>query len=260
MKKQDNKKDKVLILIWPIIAAILSFLFKANFFVSTIIFFGLPAIYLSFKNKNLIKKSAFFAVLFGLPLTIVIDYVLSISNTWFIPKSVFPVRLFGVVTIDMLLWGFLYLYFIVMYYEYFLEHKFKDKLYYPNMKYLIIGSFGLLFALLTIIILNPALLNVQYFYLKVGLILGIIPIISVLLKFPNLVTKFLKTGAYFFYLSFIYEITAVKLGQWTFPGNSFIGWVTIFGANFPLEELLFWIILCAISVLSYYEFFDDDRK
>lgn len=50
------------------------------------------------------------------------------------------------------------------------------------------------------------------------------------------------------------------LGQWTFPGDQFIGWVNMLGVRFPFEELLFWFMLAAIGILSYYEFFDDNRK
>ena len=96
-------RDKALILIWPIAAAILSFLFNANYFVSTIIFFGLPAIYLSFKNKNLIKKSALFSVILGIPLVIVVGYIASLTGTWFVSKSVLPFRLLGLIPIDDLL-------------------------------------------------------------------------------------------------------------------------------------------------------------
>ena len=107
---------------------------------------------------------------------------------------------------------------------------------------------------------KPELLIIPYFYFVGGVVLVLIPVISVLFKFPNLIVKFSKMGAYFFYSSIIYEITALKLGLWDFPGDQFIGWVSIFGTVFPFEELFFWIILGVLSVLSYYEFFDDDRK
>ena len=108
--------------------------------------------------------------------------------------------------------------------------------------------------------IQTSYLDIPYFYLTAGIVLGIIPISIVLFEYPRLIAKFFKTAAYFFYLNFAYEITALKLGIWDFPGDQFIGWVTFFGMRFPFEEFFFWIILGAIAMLSYYEFFDDDRK
>jgi len=61
-------------------------------------------------------------------------------------------------------------------------------------------------------------------------------------------------------LSFTYELTALHLGLWSFPGEHFIGWVDILGYRFPFEEFFFFIVLASIAGLAYYEFFDDDQK
>ncbi len=94
-----------------------------------------------------------------------------------------------------------------------------------------------------------------------GTILLIIPLLIVLFIYPKLSSKFFKTGVYFFLMAMIYELTALKLGWWHFPRETkFIGWVSILGLQFPFEEFFFWMILCAMAILSYYEFFADDRK
>jgi hypothetical protein len=107
--------------------------------------------------------------------------------------------------------------------------------------------------------LDASLLRIPYFYFITGIVLGIIPITAVLLKFPNLFTKFAKAAVYFLFVSLIWEFVAVPLEQWTFPGQ-FIGWINLFGVRFPFEEFFVWMILGAMAVLSFYEFFDDDRK
>ncbi|HBC45391.1 TPA: hypothetical protein DCZ81_04450, partial [Candidatus Collierbacteria bacterium] len=76
----------------------------------------------------------------------------------------------------------------------------------------------------------------------------------------RLISKYIKIALYFFVLSFLFEITAIQLNQWSFPGNHFIGWVEIFGYRFPIEEFFFYFIMCSVGAISYYEFFDDDRK
>ncbi len=106
----------------------------------------------------------------------------------------------------------------------------------------------------------PSLLNIPYFYLWFGIILLLVPVVAQFMTHSRMDMKILKTSAYFFYLTFIYEVTALQLGWWDFPGSKFIGWVTILGVKFPIEELAFWIFLFSMAIISYYEFFDDDEK
>lgn len=257
-----QKTNLLLIFLWPVFASVFSFMLKANFFVSTLLFFGVPAAYLSYRNAKFVKKTALFSLILGIPLTIIIDYIMETTGGWFIPHSIFdPFRIFNRVTVDIIVWGVLYVYFITIYYETFLDKHVKTKQYYNQMKYLIISliiTFGLF---ILIKFAKPELLYINYFYLIFGTVLGILPIALVLFSFPQLYGKFFKAGAYFFFLTFIYEVTALQLNQWSFPAkDQFIGFVDIVGIRFPFEEFFFWILLGALGILSFYEFFDDDRK
>jgi hypothetical protein len=108
---------------------------------------------------------------------------------------------------------------------------------------------------------NPGILQINYFYLKMGITLAALPIAGMLLKFPKFWNKFLNMASFFFIFDFIYEVTAIKLGQWSFPDeHQLIGVIQFMGAHFAFEELLFWMILTAMSVVTFYEVFDDDRK
>lgn len=258
MKKRE-KIDFILILLWPVFAAVLSIIFDANYVISQLLFFGVPSIYLSIKDKKLIKKVVLFSIFFSIPLTFVIDYVAHLTGTWHITFSYFP-KLLGFIVMENFLFVFLWFYFVIIYYEYFLEHKFKDKLIYPQLKYAIIILFSLIFIFLAVLFSNPQLLFVKYFYFWGGVIFAIIPIVGVLLEFPNLFVKFFKAGAYFFYFAFIYEVTALKLNQWTFPGDYFIGWIKVFGTKLPFEEIFFSLLIGSIAILSYYEFFDEPNQ
>ncbi|KKP92164.1 MAG: hypothetical protein UR94_C0004G0025 [Parcubacteria group bacterium GW2011_GWA2_36_10] len=253
------KVDKIIMFLWPIIAAIVSLVIQANFFISMLLFLALPALYLSYRNKKMVKKM----LLFSLPallIVIVIDYICEITGTWLVMNSIFDYRILGFVTIDIIIWFFIYTYLIIAYYEYFLEHKFKDVLYKPRLKYLYLYFLSVLVTFFVVFFTNKAWLHIRYFYLLFGTVMAIIPITLVFNKFPNIITKFVKTGVYFFYLAIIYELTAITLNQWMFPGKDFIGIVTLFNISFPFEELFFWMLLGAMSILSYYEFFDDDKK
>ncbi|MFH1457486.1 MAG: hypothetical protein ABIF17_05300 [Patescibacteria group bacterium] len=259
-KTKTKKVDLIILVLCPVIACILSFLLNADALVSIALFLGLPATYLSYKAKKLIKKTAFFSLIVSVPAIVIIEYIANITNTWGVLRPTIQIKLLGVVTIDAILWAICLVYYVVIFYEYFLDKHADKKIYRPFMRYLeILLLLGLWFFTL-LLLTAPTILNIPYFYFSFGIILIFIPLIICLFKYPNLLKKFLQTGLYFFFVTFIYEITSIKLGIIQFPGNEFIGWVNCLGTSFPLEELFFWCILFSMAILAYYEFFNDDRK
>jgi len=258
--KKKKTIDLIILLIYPVIASALSFLLNVNSFISVVLFLVVPSLYLSLRLKTHIKKSLIFSAIISVPAIIITDYIANITQQWLIPNSILPFRLFGIVTIEIIAWSFFSIYFIIMFYEYFLDEHTAKKLWHPNMKYLI--SFILLVVIIFLILFFnfPSKLNINYFYLSFGVVLILIPVLIELFSYPNLAAKFFKAGAYFFLLTSIYEITALKLGWWEFPGKEFIGWVSILGVQFPIEEFFFWLMLFAMAFLSYYEFFYDNQK
>lgn len=255
----DKKRDMIFMIFFPILAVALSLLLKTNFLLSTIFFFGFPAVYLSYKKRKAIKKSLIFAFLFSIPFTIIINLFAVNDQSWYVPITVFKLRILNLVPIEDLIWGFLLVYFVIIFYEYFLDKKVqKEK---QNKKF--VYFFGILNLLLALCLLIFALipsLRLPYFYLWGGICLLLVPTILFLTSFPNFISRFVKVGIYFFGVFLLLEITGLQRNQWVFPGKNFIGWVTLFGHSFPFEEFLFFISLAAVAVLSYYEFFSDDQK
>lgn len=257
--EKSKKFDLILLLIYPVIGAVVSHLFKINAFGSVIVFFGLPSIYLTIRAVKYAERSIIFSLIASFPFIIIIDYIAHLTGQWIIPHSIFP-RFFQYVTVEVIIWAIFNCYFVVMFYEYFLHHHFVKKLWYPQMKYLIAISLAFFILFLFIYSFLPPFLNIPFFYLLFGVVIVLIPIILQFFTHPKFISKFFETAAYFFYLTLIYEITALQLGWWNFPGEQFIGWVSIFSIKFPLEELIFWLLLFAMSVLTYYEFFDEGEK
>ena len=242
------------LIIWPIIASAISFLVRADVMISMLLFLGVPAIYLSARKPSCIKMAALFSGIASVPLAIVIDYVMELTGGWFLPYSVFgDFRLFGYVTLEQIIWLFLYLYLVAMFYENFLDQSCTHQLYRPAVKYFA-AVFFVIFALFLVALLTaPKILEINYFYLKIGFLLVLPPIIFSLFKFPDFYLKFFWTGIYLLSLSLIYEITALLLGQWTFPAErQFIGYVSFGIVRFPLEEFIFWIVLGSVAVSLYY--------
>jgi len=174
-------------------------------------------------------------------------------------STIFPFRILGQVPLEDVVFGFLVIYAIVIYYEHFWD-KGKHELIDTRMKYFIFILMFVFILFFTFYFTKPEFLFIPYYYFWFGFILLFIPAITFLSYFPRLLSKYVKTGVYFFVLFLLFELTALQLGQWSFPDGQFIGMVTLLGYTFPFEELFFWFILFTSSILSYYEFFDDDRK
>lgn len=255
----SKKIDIIFLVLTPVFAVTIALIFKINYFTNIILFFFLPAIYLSIRNTHAIKKSINFALIAGLIGGFLIDFIATINNSWLIIKTIFPFKILGILPLEDLIWGFLLVYDIIMFYEHFLDkgrHNLKD----TKFKHFIILFILLLIIFLLTYLFNPRFLYFKYFYFFCGLVIILLPTISFLSFFPRLISKFIKTGSYFLILSILYEFSGLKLNQWVFRGNNFIGWVNFFNTKIPFEEFFFYLILFTICILSYYEFFDDDRK
>lgn len=233
--------------------------FQVRPLTSAFFFFVIPTIYLFLRKKKPIKEVLLGSLLIGSGLLLVFNIVASANKAWdeLSHQLIFNYRIFGFMPADEPIWFFFLVLFILVFYEHFYEKDRVDKLS-NKFKYIALPTIiaVILIVLVTFIDNSRLLFNYAYF---ISLIPAFIPIVYVIKKRPNLVMKFIKTGAFFFMLFLIYELTAVKLGQWYFPGQ-YMGWINIFGLEFPFEELLFWMGLCSFGVLSIYEGFVDNGK
>lgn len=233
--------------------------FNVRPLISAIYFFIIPTIYLFLRKKKPIKELLVGSLLIGNGLGLMFNIIASANNAWVEVSSqlVFNYRLFGFLPIDEPIWFFFWAFFILTFYEHFYEKDNRDKLS-KKFKFIAIPTF--LATVLTVLVAvfdkERLVFNYAYFFSVSPVI---IPIVYVLKYRPGMIMKFIKTGAFFFMLCLIYELTAVSLGQWYFPGQ-YIGWVELMGIRFPFEELLFWMGVGPFAVLSLYEgFVDDDR-
>lgn len=246
-------------ILFPIVAAVLTLVFQTNFLTSTLLFFGIPSAYLSFRNPGVVLRNLV-AVTFSIPLGFVADYLGVLDKSWYVPTTVFNFRILDVVPLEDLIWGYLWIFFAIMFYEHFLDFGKRGDRISKDIKYLVVFALVLSTVFSLLLLVRPGLLRIEHFYLKGGVVLFLLPLITFLAFFPKFLTKYIKVGIYFFGLSLLFELVALHTHQWEFPGQHFIGFVDLLGLSFPFEEFLFWFVLGVSSVLSYYEFFVDDRK
>jgi len=251
--------DRLILYFWPIVASAASFWWHADYYISLFLFFLFPALYLFYRNQKRIKKILLFA-LSTLIIVVVLDYICDITGIWVVGRSIIDYRVLGQVPFENIVWLPLYTILVVAYYEYFYEFNDRDVLYKPKLKYLYAFFAACLIIFLAVYFVDKDWLYIQYFYLKFGIILVLLPITFISFRSPRLLVKFAKTGMYFFYHSLVYELTALYLDWWSFPGKEVIGQIIIGRAVFPMEEFIFWIVGGSTACLALYEFFDDDEK
>lgn len=241
------------------ISVLIVFYFNIKPLYSGILFFTVPTIYLLIRGKHPLKRIFGGALLIGLGLGFIFDIIASFNNAWneYSQNLVFNFRIFGFLPVDEPIWFFLFALFIIVFYEHFFEREHKGDVS-KYFKSALIPTLTALIIINLVFIFAPSIFLVKYAYF-VFASLGLIPVIYMLVKYPLLFIKFLKTATFFFVLCLIYEITALKLGQWYFPGQ-YVGYVMIGGVIFPFEELFFWMTISTFSVLSMYEGFVDDKK
>jgi len=165
--------------------------------------------------------------------------------------------MFGIVPIDDMVWFFFWAFLIILCYEHFLEDD-KTRHISKNLKWGILPSVLIAFGILALYATAPGMLEFHYAYLTLGL-LAIIPLIWLAIRKPKMVIRFLKICPLFIFLFLVFELCAIYLQQWSFPGE-YIGYIKFFSIKFPLEEFFFWILVSSTVVLSDYELFVDDIK
>jgi len=258
---KSKKVDLILLIIYPFSASITAFLFNINFFFSVLVFLGVPSVFLSLRAKEYVGHTLIFSLILAIPFAIILNYISHITNTWLIRYSILSIRLFGYVTIDVIIWSVFLVYFPIMFYRYFFAETVPSKLYVRNTTSLIILLVFLMFIFLILLVFSPNYLQIPYFYLLYGTVFELIPLSIVCFLFSKIRYPFIMTGFYFSVFNLLYEITAVKLRMLEFPSEGkFVGWVSFLGISLPFEEFFFWIILGAPTILSWFVLFGEERK
>src|SRR5690348_16338299 len=102
----SKKVDIAVLIILTFVASAIALLLRVNFFTSTLLVFGAPALYLSLKNPKSIRKVSIFSLLISVPFSFFVDYMITRDNGWLIISSLFSYRVFGIVALEQFIWGF----------------------------------------------------------------------------------------------------------------------------------------------------------
>lgn len=260
LKRFNIRLDLVVVLCMILVSIPVVLYFNVRFLTSTFFFFVVPSIYLFIRSpKN--PKRLLATLLLGTIASFNLDFLAEFNNAWnWAPygQLVFKSKILGYVTPDVMIWFAFWVFLTIVFYEHFFEHDRSDKIS-PRFKFALGGTIIATVIIVLFYFFCPSVLQFRYAYLIIGLMFGLPPLVFLFIKRPSLLAKFAKASAFPFVVFLSFEITALKLDQWRFPGE-YIGWVSLLGVSFPLEEFFFWIVMSTVISLTYYEFLVDDEK
>lgn len=258
MKKffQIPLRDKLVIVAIPLCATAVVEGFRLPFITSIFVYFGLPTVYLFWRDPKIIKKVLLFSLIVWWPLMIVWDYLAYVDNTWFVPSAMRFIR--NSLPYQDIFWGLLYIMFGLSVYEYFFNEKRSKKVFPRRFYFLACFFYGGLALFLLLYFLSPQYLVLPYFFLWMGLVFAVVPLILFLLKYPGFLVRYIALGVYFFLVFGLMEHAALTGGHWLYPGQHYIGVMNFFGYRLPWDEIIFLWILSVPALASWYEYFADD--
>lgn len=254
--KKHRIYSLVLLSLYFIVISAISLVLNFRHLEMSLLYFGLPSIWLLWKNKKESKKIALGVLLYTLPISIIIDTVAHTSNAWY-ETTIFPVRFLGQFPLESFIWGINYNLFIVGFYEYFFD-KYPTKNIAKDFSKVLLAFFGITLVIVFLIGLSPSILQIPYFY---TLLIAIILLLSIfwLYKRPGIYLKASIVSLLIFLPSLAHEILSIELGNWIFEKGYHIGYISLLNYSFPFEELIWWILL-PIAIIGFYEMYIDNKK
>lgn len=256
----DQAVDLVVCIVMIVVWVPLILNYQLNFLTSTLLFFGAPSLYLTLRKPKSLKRILFGSVLFGLMFGFFLDFIAEYNHAWSWPEMnglVFPSKIFDLIPFDVVIWYFLWVFFILTFYEHFIEGKEKDVISH-HFRYAFVPSVISIVTVITIYLTKANLLTIPYTYLVLGLV-TMPTFIYIIWRRPRIIKKILTANIFYAALFLTFEVVALRLDQWRFPGQ-YLMKVGLLGVHFPLEEFFYWILISGCVILAFFEHWVDDER
>ncbi len=182
-----------------------------------------------------------------------VELMARLANAWDV-ASVLP-RLWGTAPLENLLFAWFNFLLGLSLYEKLTAGDQPGRL--SRRFYYLLALYAIFFASVLIFYkINPAIITMDYY--RVGILLVLIPLAIFIWCWPSLIKQAAATTLILALIFFIYEIIALRLGYWWWPGN-YLWPITIGGKTFPLDDIVFWYLLSTPTLIGGYEFFVKGR-
>jgi hypothetical protein len=259
MRIPNLQANKPLIMLafflYVLMASLLVYLLEPPYYLAICIVLAVPALF----NFFLLKKGKTKILIFSLVTTFLfappIELMARLANAWDV-ASVF-VRPFGLIPLENMLFAFLNFFWILSFYEFFLDTQEESLDLNKKFKVLSLLYFSLSVVVYGLFFFNSDIIKTDYHILA---LIFLVPILVILgFKTPRLIKKTLIPTAFFALVFFVYELISLLIGHWWWPGY-YLWPISISGIIFPIDDIVIWYFLSTPALLLGYEFFADDNK
>jgi len=255
MELGKKQLDIVILILFFLVVSISVWIFKLNALTTTFLYLVIPSAYLLFRYPKFRKRTLVFALPTGIFLSIVIHYVGEANSVW--SNNTQLPRIFTYLPLDSFIWYPAWVIAITAIYQIFLDFKHRDQKISKNYKWLIIILFGFFSAFIVWLLIGSP--RIEYGYARLFALPIIFPVVYILIRKPILIPRLFKFSLALLVFVLVYEIVALRLQHWTFPGE-YSSLIYFFGVGVPIEELILWVVLGGASLAAYFETFMDDLK
>lgn len=243
-----------LLFVYVLLACTVVYILKPVYLVSVLLVLVPPALVnFWWLKKSRVKVFLFCLIalaLFAPP----VELAARLTDAWDV-QSVLP-RLFGIAPLENLLFAFLNFFWVLSFYEYFVDKDTGAKI--SRRLKILTGLFVVLSTVTySLFFYQPNFIALNYHALAVVTLL--IPGLIIFVHRPRLLRKTLIPILFFAVVFFVYEYVALAVGNWWWPGD-YLFPITLAGKVFPLDDVIIWYFLSTPVLIGGYEFFADDDK
>ncbi|MEK7579211.1 MAG: hypothetical protein AAB460_01615 [Patescibacteria group bacterium] len=266
LSKKNKSVDVIVILCLTLVGFGLAWLAQGTLLGRPLLSWGLfivlpVVVYLSFRKKKPFEYIAMGTFVIGFVFSLVLETLAEFNGAWHVADTVFSYRFPGGASLDAILGYVLMTFLTLVIYEHFLDrpHRGRVKFVPRRLAMALVPSTLVVMTLFVLTEIAPEIISVSYLYAIAGPAAIVFPLI-VGFREPTLYSRMVKIMPYFFFIYLVSEYFAVTFSWWTYPSGEYIGYVSLAGVSFPIEELLFWMLFYAASIVVYYEEYIDDDK
>ncbi|PIR97655.1 MAG: hypothetical protein COT91_00325 [Candidatus Doudnabacteria bacterium CG10_big_fil_rev_8_21_14_0_10_41_10] len=195
-----KKFDFLVVLILLIATAWLSLVFKPKPLTGGLLYTLLPSVYLLLRENKNYKKLILGTFVFGVLFGFFFYFIETFNKAWVVPNMVIPYKVFGILPFDDILGFMIMTFFMLVFYEHFLDDE-KNFSVSPHIYKALIPTFLLVLIVMIVFLVNPSSLNLTHAYLKGGIAAIIFPLVFAFRK-PCLIGKLSVATIFFFSFGF----------------------------------------------------------
>jgi hypothetical protein len=259
LESREAKRCDFVVLLLLIVAADIYARLTTRVYIGRDLFgavaFCLPGtVYLGLRSPKPWKKIFVATLLFGFLFGCFFEFIQQSNQSYVIAATVIP-KIFGFLSLDFVIWHILMAAYVFTFYEHFIN-KTKDDAVSPRAKVMIIITLIVLAATIVLHYAHPNALSFKYAYAYFGTVAVIAPF-ALAYKKPGYIRDLTLIAPFFLAFYFVIEWIGVPRQWWIYPSHHYLGWVSVQSLHFPIEELIFWMLLYPAALVAYYKIFVD---